>query len=164
MDKIEQNEVRAQRRGKLALTLLLSYAFLLMLSKGFAVTGDDWFFTTKTQSEGPVTAFLRGVHVAAQHYETTNGRLLGNFLSGMLGCSKALRELVRCGVILGIVAAVWRLCKIEKPIGRVCALALLVALPAELFSESYAWAAGFFNYVPPALLVLLYLLLLEGRG
>lgn len=163
MEKIDEKRINAKRRLQLALALLLSYAFLLTLSVGFPVTGDDWFFTTKTQSEPISVAFSRGVHVATQHYETTNGRLLGNFLSGMLGCSKLLRELVRCGVILGIVVCVCRLCEIRTGVGRVCALALLVSLPAGLFSESYAWAAGFFNYVPPVLLVLFYLLRLE-RG
>lgn len=162
MDRLNRNVTQKQRRAIFALVLALIYAFLLVLSAGFPVTGDDWFFASTRQLSAS-QAVSRGARIAAQHYETTNGRVLGNFLSALLGCSKLWRELVRCGVLLGIVIAVCSLCEIKTSVGRVCALALLIALPSQLFAESYAWAAGFFNYVPPVLLLLIDLLLFKRK-
>lgn len=144
-------------RGWRVLLLLAVWLFLLLLSYGFPVTGDDWFFTTRAQNTTLSDAIKQGIATARQHYMTTNGRLLGNFLSGMLGCLKLLRELVRCAILLGVFAGVCRVCKIRKLYGALTALALTIALPAEVFAQSYAWAAGFFNYVPPVLLLLVYL-------
>ncbi len=144
-------------RSRYVFLLLAVYLFLLLLSYGFPVSGDDWFFTARTQNMTLLDAIRQGISTARQHYMTTNGRLLGNFLSGMLGCSKPLRELVRCAILLGVFAGVCRACGIQKLYGILTALALTLALPAEVFAQSYAWAAGFFNYVPPVLLLLVYL-------
>ncbi len=139
------------------LLLIGAYAFLLLLSYGFPVTGDDWWFTTRYQNESIPEALTRGFHTAVKHYYTTNGRYFGNFLSGAMGCSKLLRELVRCGFIFGIFLSVCHICRLRKLYGYLAALALTIALPARIYAQTYAWAAGFFNYVPPTLLLLLYL-------
>lgn len=148
-----------QRRQNIVHAALLigTYIFLLLLSYGFPVTGDDWWFTTRYQNESIPAALNKGFHTAVNHYYTTNGRYLGNFLSGAMGCSKLLREIVRCGFIFGIFLSICRICKIRKLYGYLAALALTIALPATIYAQTYAWAAGFFNYVPPALLILLYL-------
>lgn len=139
------------------LLLIGTYIFLLLLSYGFPVTGDDWWFTTRYQNESIPEALSKGLHTAINHYYTTNGRYFGNFLSGAMGCSKLLREFVRCGFIFGIFLSICHICRIRKLYGYLAALALTIALPARIYAQTYAWAAGFFNYVPPALFVLLYL-------
>lgn len=140
-----------------ALLLIGTYAFLLLLSYGFPVTGDDWWFTTRYQNESIPAALNKGFHTAVNHYYTTNGRYIGNFLSGAMGCSKLLREFVRCGCIFGIFLSICHICKIRKLYGYLAALALTIALPTQIYAQTYAWAAGFFNYVPPTLFLLLYL-------
>ncbi len=134
-----------------------TYLFFLLLAFCFPVAGDDWFFTTRYQNEGLLAALRRGMDTAKQHFITTNGRYLGNAFSGMFGCSAVLRALFRGGVMLGILLAVCRLCKVQKISGYFLAAALVVALPPMMFGQAYAWAAGFFNYVPPLFLLLLYL-------
>lgn len=149
-----QTELPRVRR---VLLLLAVWLFLLLLCRAFPVSGDDWFFLTRAQDLSLISAVKRGIATARQHYATTNGRLMGNFLSGMLGCSDGLRALVRSAVLLGVFACVCRVCKIQTICGALLALALTVALPSTVFAQSYAWAAGFFNYVPPVLLLLIYL-------
>ena len=148
-----------QKRESILRVLLLlgTYVFLLLLSYGFPVTGDDWWFTTRYQNESIPEALNKGFHTAVNHYYTTNGRYFGNFLSGAMGCSKLLRELVRCGFIFGIFLSVCHICKLRKLYGYLAALALTIALPTRIYAQAYAWAAGFFNYVPPTLFLLLYL-------
>ena len=134
-----------------------TYLFFLLLAFCFPVAGDDWFFTTRYQNENLFFAIRRGIDTAKQHFITTNGRYLGNAFSGMFGCSAVLRALFRGGVMLGVWLAVCRLCKVQKISGYFLAAALVVALPPMMFGQAYAWAAGFFNYVPPLFLLLLYL-------
>lgn len=138
-----------------------SYLFLLVLSYGFPVAGDDWFFTTRYQNEGIWDAIQRGIAISRVHFFSTNGRYLGNAFSAIFGCSDLWREVFRCGIVLGILLLLCRFCGIRRGVPYVAMLALLVALPARIFSESYAWAAGFFNYVPPALLMLAYFLAID---
>lgn len=139
------------------LLIVGTYLFFLLLSFHFPVAGDDWFFTTRYQNEDLLFALRKGFSSAKHHFITTNGRYLGNAFSGMLGCSAVCRALFRSGVMLGVVLAVCRLCKVQKISGYFLATALTIALPPMLFGQTYGWAAGFFNYVPPLFLLLLYL-------
>ena len=148
------------------LTVLLSYVLLLMMSYGFPVLGDDWVFLPALGSKASLLEpFHAGWDTAAQHYITTNGRLLGNFMVKFCSYSKLLRELIRCGIILGICLCVDRLSGDGKQRSAFCYLigfTLLVAIPARIAAQTYAWSSGFFNYVPPTLLYLLYARYVRG--
>lgn len=148
---------RSRKTLVTALVLLATYLFLLFLSYGFPVSGDDWFFTTRYQDENAMEALQRGIDIAKGHYITTNGRILGNAFSGVFGCTGPGRELFRCALLLGVFLLVLSYCRIKTVPGYLLALAAVVALPPALFSQTYSWASGFFNYVPPALTLLLYL-------
>lgn len=145
------------------LFVLLPFVYLLLISRGFPQTGDDWYFyPTHRDLHGFFDWIRYGFDRAVEHYHTTNGRYLGNFLAAFTACSKPLRELIRCGIILGIFLCLYRLIKTENRrlnlVLYALAFALLIAIPAKIAAQTYAWAAGFFNYVPPTLLFLLYLL------
>lgn len=145
------------QRIRVPVVLLLTFFFLLLLSQGFVTSGDDWYFTSRTMDENLFQAIEQGYGSAVGHYRSTNGRLLGNALSKGLGCSEFWREITRCGIILLILVQICRMSKIRSSLLYAFALMLCVALPADLYSQAYAWAAGFFNYVPPLVLILLYL-------
>ncbi len=157
-----RNFARKGRRS-LLLWLLLSYALLLVMSYGFPVTGDDWFFAPALGRDYSLGEKLEeAVQTAAHHYETTNGRLLGNFLVKLFSFSKVWRELFRCFIILAILLLTYRLSGNEGLASYLACFALLIAMPARIVSQTYTWAAGFFNYVPPTLLVLLYVRFTQG--
>ncbi|MBQ2619334.1 MAG: hypothetical protein IJK24_06955 [Oscillospiraceae bacterium] len=144
-------------RKRLLLWAVLSYCLLLMLSYGFPVSGDDWTFSPERLGSYTVLdPFVRGYEVSLHHYLTTNGRLLGNFLVTFAMFSKVVRELLRCGIILGILFFAFRLSGCRSLAAWLAFFALLIALPSNLAAEAYAWASGFCNYVPPTLLFLLY--------
>lgn len=138
-----RNETRKGWIKRLCM-LISAYIFLLLLSYGFPVAGDDWFFTTRYQNEDFLTAIRRGIWAAEHHYHTTNGRYFGNALSACLGCSDLWREIVRCGIILGVIVLIAKLCKVKKPLGFLVVCTLVIALPVQIYAQTYAWAAGFF--------------------
>lgn len=139
-------------------TVVLTYFFLLLLSQGFVTSGDDWYFSARDTGEGLIGAFKAATHNAYRHYLSLNGRLLGNGSSRFFGTHDVLRELGRCAIILVILLQLVRTAKIKGPLMYMVALMLTVALPADIYAQSYAWAAGFFNYVPPLMMILGYIL------
>lgn len=141
--------------------VVLTYLFLLLLSQGFVTSGDDWYFSARDTGEGLVGAFKAAAHNAYRHYLSLNGRLLGNGFSRFFGTHDALRELGRCAIILVVLLQLVRTAKISGPLMYMVALMLTVALPADIYAQSYAWAAGFFNYVPPLMMILAYILRTE---
>lgn len=143
------------------LALVLTFAFLWVLSRGFVVSGDDWFFSSRTMDENLLEALKAGYRVAAEHYISTNGRLIGNALSALFGCSDLWREIIRCTIILTILVLLCHVGKVRSMTMYAVVVLLTIALPADIYRQSYAWAAGFFNYVPPLVLILGYFFLSE---
>lgn len=137
--------------------VVLTYLFLLLLSRGFVTSGDDWYFSARDTGEGLIGAFKAATYNAYRHYLSLNGRLLGNGSSRFFGTHDLLRELGRCAIILVIFLQLLRTAKIRGPLMYMIALMLTVALPADIYAQSYAWAAGFFNYVPPLMMILAYI-------
>ena len=149
---------RTRSRLLTAGVVILTYCFLLLLSRGFVTSGDDWFFTSRTMDESLAQALKNGWANATGHYRGTNGRLLGNGFSKSLGCSEFWREIVRCGMMLTILLLICRVAKLRDLTLYAVALTMFIALPKDLYAQAYAWAAGFFNYVPPMIGILLYIL------
>lgn len=137
--------------------VIITYLFLLLLSRGFVTTGDDWYFSARDTREGLPAAFNAAAYNAYRHYLSLNGRLLGNGFSRFFGTNDTFRELGRCAIILTILLQLCRTAKIKNFFMYLAALMLTVALPADIYAQSYAWAAGFFNYVPPLVVILVYI-------
>ena len=153
--KLENKRTRS--RLYWAGAVLLTYLFLLLLSQGFVTSGDDWYFSARDTGEGLIGAFKAATHNAYRHYLSLNGRLLGNGFSRFFGTHDTFRELTRCAIILVILLQLVRTAKITGPLMYMIALMLTIALPADIYAQSYAWAAGFFNYVPPLMMILAYI-------
>lgn len=141
-----------------AAAVALTFVFLLLLSQGFVTSGDDWYFSARDTGEGLVAAFRAACHNAYRHYLSLNGRLLGNGSSRFFGTHDTLRELGRCAIMLVIILQLFRTCRLKKPLMYLLTVAFALALPADIYAQSYVWAAGFFNYVPPVMMILAYIL------
>lgn len=153
INKTKENRSTLLRIGAVVLT----YLFLLLLSQGFVTTGDDWYFTARDTGEGLLNALHAGYRSAVGHYTSVNGRLLGNGSSRFFGTHDAFRELIRCGIILTVFLQLLRNANGRGPMMYLAALVLTVAIPADIYAQSYAWAAGFFNYVPPLMMILAFI-------
>ena len=93
-------------------------------------------------------------------WRTYNGRILGNLLAYAAGSRRLLRELLRAAFLFGTVRLAAGHGGFRTVWGTFLTAAALLALPRDMFAQIYPWAAGFFNYVPPAALALAALRLL----
>lgn len=155
---------RARRRG-LWLCLALLLGAVLGLCALFPLTGDDWFREALGAVIHSPADLAREVFV---RWNRGNARILGNVLAYSAACHPLWRTLLRAGVLYGVMAVCWRLGGLKGWGGLLATAAAVLALPRVMFREVYPWGAGFFNYVPPVLLILTALLLmggaLEGSG
>jgi hypothetical protein len=147
-----------QGRRTRAVGIAALFLVLLFLCWLFPLTGDDWFREDLGLGLHSIPDLVREV---IYRWQTTNGRILGNVLAYSAGGRKVLRELMRSAILLAAIAVVCRHWKKGSPAGLMLTAAALLSLPYGMFREIYPWAAGFFNYVPPVVLLLAALCLLE---
>ena len=145
---------RAWERAALG-TLFLA---LLALCGLFPLTGDDWFREELGRRLTGPTDLLEAVLAG---WRTYNGRILGNLLAYAAGSRRLLRELLRAAFLFGTVRLAAGHGGFRTVWGTLLTAAALLALPRDMFAQIYPWAAGFFNYVPPAALALAALRMLE---
>lgn len=132
--------------------LLIFWAALFMIAYNFPLVGDDFYGI-----DDSITSVRSFIEWAAWHWENTNGRILGNTTVLLVMQSKFWRAFVRAAVIWLIMILVYQNSRIRSKTGYFLAYIYVLAIPAAIFSQTYAWAFGFFNYVPPVLLILFYL-------
>ena len=130
---------------------------LLALCGLFPLTGDDWFREELGRRLTGPTDLLETVLAG---WRTYNGRILGNLLAYAAGSRRLLRELLRAAFLFGTVRLAAGHGGFRTVWGTLLTAAALLALPRDMFAQIYPWAAGFFNYVPPAALALAALRLL----
>lgn len=130
---------------------------LLALCGLFPLTGDDWFREELGRRLTGPTDLLEAVLAG---WRTYNGRILGNLLAYAAGSRRLLRELLRAAFLFGTVRLAAGHGGFRTVWGTFLTAAALLALPRDMFAQIYPWAAGFFNYVPPAALALATLRLL----
>lgn len=154
---------RRRQWGELA-CLAGVFLALFLLCRLFPIVGDDWFREALGASIHSPWDLLREVAV---RWSTVNGRIMGNILAYAAGSRPLLRELMRAGFTLVLIALLARTTLLRGWQGLPLCAAALLALPRAMFCQIYPWAAGFFNYVPPVVMLLACLLLvrpvLEGR-
>ena len=131
---------------------------LLALCGLFPLTGDDWFREELGRRLTGPTDLLETVLAG---WRTYNGRILGNLLAYAAGSRRLLRELLRAAFLFGTVRLAAGHGGFRTVWGTFLTAAALLALPRDMFAQIYPWAAGFFNYVPPAALALAALRMLE---
>lgn len=131
---------------------------LLALCGLFPLTGDDWFREELGRRLTGPTDLLETVLAG---WRTYNGRILGNLLAYAAGSRRLLRELLRAAFLFGTVRLAAGHGGFRTVWGTLLTAAALLALPRDIFAQIYPWAAGFFNYVPPAALALAALRMLE---
>lgn len=153
---LSSNRTGVDRR-KLAASATIA-AILLILSFLFPINGDDWCY------EGGIDLlnFKYIFGSIADNWQNLNGRVLGNLLSLIAGKSDVLKDMLRAAVIFGIILLVNKNAGMKTVCGLLIAFIYALSLPKSIFRQTYAWASGFYDYVMPALLILLYLLLIRG--
>lgn len=138
---------RRQRGICLAVLLVL----LFLLCRLFPLVGDDWFREALGATLHSPAALLREVWA---RWSTVNGRILGNILAYSAGSRPLLREGMRALFTLLLIWLLSKVTRLEGWPGLLLCTFLVLSLPREMFAQIYPWAAGFFNYVPPVVMLL----------
>lgn len=95
-----------------------------------------------------------------------NGRYLGNLFEILITRSVLAKNIALTVGMFFIIYTVYRLVVKEcKPKDKT-ALFLLTAvlclsLPREIFRQTYSWIAAFINFIPPVILIVLYLIIVD---
>lgn len=131
---------------------------LLALAYQFPVVGDDWY-TTRVH----IGSLKELIENGAKHWNNVNGRWLGHIAVILSMSSKVLCSIIRAFIIWMIMLLAYKNSGLKCKVGYLLVFLCILAVPKEIFSETYSWAAGFFNYVPPVLLILLYLFLIRNE-
>ena len=132
-------------------TMLLALGGFLLLAVLFylaPLTHDDWYYEGGYSLSALLTTRSSG------WYQTLNGRVLGNALEGFTATHKLFRAFVQAVFVFGIWRVSVSLLKLPTA-GQLLLLAGIVLLPSGLYAQTYGWGAGFFNYVPEMLLLLI---------
>jgi len=144
-------KLRKRERLSLALCAVGLFVVLLLLCRTFPIVGDDWLREALGAGLHSPAGLLREVAV---RWATVNGRILGNILAYSAGGRPLLREGMRALFTLALSWLLSRVTGLRGWQGLLLCAALVLALPREMFAQIYPWAAGFFNYVPPVVMLL----------
>ncbi len=122
------------------------FLFFIILFSLLPLAGDDYYFHTPSS----LAVFLdQQKHL----YLTENGRVLGNALAYLFADLELASILFKSLIVLGIFVNIIMLFPQKNKVLFLLACFLFIAVPAPLFAQTYAWNAGFYNYVPPVLLL-----------
>lgn len=142
---------RERTRTELVLCGAALFAALFLLCRTFPLVGDDWFREALGAGLHNPIELLREV---AARWSTVNGRILGNILAYSAGSRPLLREGMRAALTLALIWLLSGVTGLRGWRGLLWCGALALSLPQGMFAQIYPWAAGFFNYVPPVVMLL----------
>lgn len=126
------------------------------------INGDDWFF--RSYHIDSLQEFIR---VIKSQWNNINGRVLGNTCSVMLANLPIVRELLKTAIVFFTILLLEKLSFSSRGNRMLLVLmgivVLIFTMPREMYRQTYAWMAGFYNYVPCAFLFLWYLYLIRDH-
>ena len=146
LDAGQQGERQRDAARRFWLFYAAVFLFLCVLCYLFPYSGDDWAWGSQY-----------GLERLTSFFAEYNGRYSGNLLIIALSRLRPLRAVVEAAFCTGIIAAVVCLSDGDKRNAAALSSFLFFTCGRLLFRQSLAWAAGFSNYVPPILFILLYL-------
>lgn len=135
------------KQQKQYVIIILIAAFYFVFASVIPLAQDDW--------EWYVTGFDQWFN---RHFEDLNGRYIGNILEILVVRNLLLRMVVYTVVSMLVLWMILRL--IHKENSRaflVMTFTALLLMPNPIFKQTYAWFAGFNNYVTSALCALVIL-------
>ena len=128
------------------------FAFFCLLSFFMPYTSDDLAWGTE-----------QGMDLLRSGFVNYNGRYLGNLCEIVVTRSHPLRVLGEAFMLTLLVALITALFPRQKKAVAPGSALLILLCPREIFAQAIVWSAGFFNYIPPILVILTYLLILQKR-
>ncbi|MBC2097817.1 hypothetical protein HCJ70_02075 [Listeria booriae] len=144
--------IRTERNWKLlSLVSFVAFMFYLYIAFRTPLTHDDW---TWGIAEG-----MKRYHNGFADY---NGRYLGNIVEILITRIDWFRILMMgaFGALMVVLPAV--IAKTNSLGAYLLSFLLFLVVPANMFAQTYGWAAGFANYNTAAICILVYLLIVKN--
>lgn len=142
------------QRNWLLIGGLAATAFFFVFALLIPNICDDWFALNAFRNAKETGRFINSIF---------QKRVCCRLLAIPLAPFRFLRAVAVAGTLLAILLLLWRMAKL-KPLrgtGLAITFVLMMPPPIALFRQTYAWRAGFWNYVPPAALLLGYFLMIR---
>lgn len=139
--------MKIKKYQKELILYIIIFLFLMSISYLMPLTHDDAVYSVRRD-------YLWGLR-------KYNGRYIANLLTIPLCSNLVLRMTYKSVMILGIVLMIRKLFSI-KSLAVNLILILLILVPGKpIYADTYTWTAAFGGYVPPVLLLLISIVLLN---
>lgn len=140
------NELIKKYKGPILVVIGVLAIYLISV---FPPSGDD--FNRLQEANGGASFSLERV---ARLYKTLNGRVLGNEISYVF-IGRAARTIFKSVSLVIYFYLMMRLINIKKVYQLLIIIGSVILMPLPIFRQVLVWSAGFYNYFPPILLILL---------
>lgn len=134
---------------KIVTAVMVMWLFWMFIYLNVPIGHDDWTW---------------GSYIGIDRLETFlkdyNGRYLGSLMTVILTRTYIIRALIMSIITVGISVYMPKIVESNKAKRYslfIVASLLMLLTPRNIFRQTYSWIAGFSNYVPPILLVLMYI-------
>ncbi len=117
----------------------------------FPYTGDDWSWGSNI-----------GTRRLESFFDNYNGRYLGNLLVLALTRSRMLRAAVVSLTSFFCCVVSCKYSQGKREISLLFSVILFFAMPKVIFTQAVVWTSGFANYVPSALMSVMYILFVKN--
>lgn len=152
MRNYEEKNILKNPRLYISIALVM---FFFFFAKQVPYSHDDWQWASQAKWD----LMLNG-------FENYNGRYLGNLLEILITRNVLAKNIA---MSVGMLAIIWVVYKFinnnakskDKTALFILTSLLCLAIPRELFRQTYSWIAAFINFVPPVILIVLYLLIVR---
>lgn len=122
---------------------------LIALNALFPYSGDDWYWASRPFSFASITEL--------------NGRYFGTVIALIITKCYPLRIIICSAVTFALIYILSRQEDGNRFLFFMVAAALVLAAPVSIINETLAWASGFANYTPSALIVIAYISIVKGE-
>ena len=126
--------------------IIIVFLFFLILGYLFPYTNDDWAWGTSI-----------GINRLNHFFVNYNGRYLGNLLVLLLTRFRIIKAIIIAITLTLIMVFVAKTANKKNSTLLLISALLVVLIPQPIFRQAIAWTSGFTNYVPPILLVLVWI-------
>ena len=142
------------RNPRFYISVLLVFFFFFFAAQ-VPYSHDDW----QWGSHSKWLLMLNG-------FANYNGRYLGNLFEILITRSVLAKNIALTVGMFFIIYTVYKLvakeCKPKnKTVLFLLTAFLCLSLPRELFRQTYSWIAAFINFIPPVILMVLYLIIID---
>ena len=139
------------KKAYLSVFILGVFCFYFYLAYSTPLTGDDWFWGSSA-----------GMDKFNNWFENYNGRYLGNLTVLVLTRVDWIRIFSMALFATLLVVLVGNSAKLRFHFNYILSLFLFLCIPISIFSQTYAWTAGFANYSTSIVFILIYLAMIKN--